>query len=234
MTGKADRKKNLITKLSLFLSLYDFAGKLTVISGQNNRSYTDPEIMEGILRGDIAVFNYLKEKSLPLLLKITGLSLKSKLAEKVIQDAFIVVYRKLSTTGIELHCRFLTYFVAVARKIWMFESNPKRMNGFDVLQEHHCTDIDDFELENLWMESMEFRLYRWHFYRLNEKQQKILQASMDGIAYKDLYTEFGYKSVESFKNEVSRIKRKLSEKIAADPLYQKLKNRNNWSYDRGE
>lgn len=231
MAAKVNRKKNLIAKLSLFLPLSDLTGEKSSMGGKKNQTFSDQEILDGFIRGDVAVFSFLREKSLPLLIKIVDKPLKTKMAEQIIQDTFVVIYRKIKTTGLELHCRFLTYFMAVARKIWLFESNPGKINGAVMLSEEPCDVIDERELETLWMESMEFRLYRRHFSRFSEKQQKILMASMDGVPYKELFEEFGYKNVDTFKNEVSRIKRKLTERITADPVYLRLKNRNTWSYD---
>ena len=88
---------------------------------------------------------------------------------------------------------------------------------------------EEDEIETFYNESKEFQLYRRHFRTLKKRQQAILEASINGESYKDIFTKFGYASADSFKNEVYRIRKNLIDKITKDPEYQKLKNRSNWS-----
>jgi hypothetical protein len=132
---------------------------------------------------------------------------------------------------LQLSCKFLTYFIAVCKNIWNYNN---RIKGKEEIQNKDIDPdgfLDEEEIEMLWTESREFRLYRRHFNTLKVKQQNILASSLDGVAYRDLFRQFDYKSEEAFKNEVFRIRRKLFQKISEDPEFRFLKNRTYWSYD---
>ena len=89
---------------------------------------------------------------------------------------------------------------------------------------------DEEDIGTLWKESREFRLYRKHFESLKEKQRDIFESSLDGVPYRELYSQFGFRSEEAFKNEVYRIRRKLFQRIIEDPEFRILFNRTYWSY----
>jgi DNA-directed RNA polymerase specialized sigma24 family protein len=196
-----------------------------------DRTYDDDELMNGILSGDLDIFRYLLGNSLPYLLKSMGNGGTRHLAEEIVRDAYIVVFRKLSSGKLLLKCRFHTYFMAVCRNILKY--NHKLRGNYIVYQEiiPAEAEADEQEIALLWRESREFRLYRRHFSKLKQKQQNILASSLDGVPYQELYRQFGFRSLDAFKNEVSRIRKKLFCTINSDPEFTLLKNRNFWNYE---
>jgi DNA-directed RNA polymerase specialized sigma24 family protein len=195
------------------------------------RTYSNDELIEGITKGDHDIFRYVSDHSIPYLIKAMGKEGTRTQAEEIVQDAYIVIFRKADSVGLQIDCKFLTYFIAVCKNIWNYSNSIKGKGEVGKSDLHNDVPIDEEEIEMLWMESREFRLYRRHFSTLKGKQQTILASSLDGVAYKDLYRQFGYKSEDAFKNEVFRIRRKLVQKISEDPEFRFLKNRTYWSYD---
>jgi len=193
--------------------------------------YSNEELMNGILKGDYGIFRYVADQAIPYLLKNMGKEGSRKRAEEIVQDAYVVVYRKAVAGDLQLKCRFLTYFLAVCRNIrtagYRLMEDPEKNRG----ELEELTEAEEEEIEVLWLRSREYRLYRRHFNTLKEKQQSILASSMDGVPYKDLYAEFGFKSEDAFKNEVFRIRKKLFRQILEDPEFILLRNRTYWSYD---
>jgi hypothetical protein len=180
-----------------------------------DHTYSNDELIEGIIHGDNKIFRYVSDQTIPYLIKTIGKKGTKTLAEEIVQEAYIVIFRKAGSTGLHLSCKFLT----------------DEVRNRDFINDGI---LDEEEIEMLWMESREFRLYRRHFNTLKGKQQTILASSLDGVAYKDLYRQFGYKSEDAFKNEVFRIRRKLFQRISEDPEFRFLKNRTYWSYDEYE
>jgi DNA-directed RNA polymerase specialized sigma24 family protein len=202
-----------------------------------DKPYSNDEMIEGFIHGDDKIFRYVSDLTIPYLVKTIGNKGSKSLAEEIVQDACIVILRKAGSTGLQLSCKFQTFFIAVCKNIWNYKI---RIKGRDEIRSNdlrqvgvldHFGDLDEEEIEMLWMKSREYRLYRRHFDTLKGKQQTILNSALDGVAYKDLYRLFGYKSEEAFKNEVFRIRRKLFQKISEDPEFKFLKNRTYWSYD---
>jgi DNA-directed RNA polymerase specialized sigma24 family protein len=218
-------------KLTIFAEKYKREKRIPEMRKGPDHIYSNDELIEGITRGDHDIFRYVSDQTIPYLVKSMGKTGTRSQAEEIVQDAFIVIFRKADSNGLELNCKFLTYFIAVCKNIWNYNNRIKGKNGIWNSDFIHDVILDGEEIEMLWMESREFRLYRRHFCTLKGKQQTILASSLDGVAYKDLYRQFGYKSEEAFKNEVFRIRRKLYQKISEDPEFRFLKNRTYWSYD---
>jgi DNA-directed RNA polymerase specialized sigma24 family protein len=188
-------------------------------------------MIEGFIHGDHEIFRYVSDQTIPYLVKTIGKKGTKSQAEEIVQEACIVIFRKAGSSGLELNCKFLTFFIAVCKNILNYEIRIKGREEILSTDFSQNGVLDEEEIEMLWKESREFRLYRRHFNTLKGKQQTILHSTLDGVAYKDLYRQFGYKSEEAFKNEVFRIRRKLFQRISEDPEFNFLKNRNYWSYD---
>jgi hypothetical protein len=220
---------NLISKLSLFLHKDKTRGNFSTMPVKSENTYSNTEIIDGIIRGDLVIFNYIRENSLSFFRNINGKSGKSGKAEELFQDAIIVIFRKITTSGLTLDCQFITYFIAVCKKIWFYQNNGNNKSKTIQVEGIEPVHLDEEEIENLYMESKEFELYRYHFGLLKKKQQRILEASISGLPYKDLCQQFGYNSADTFKNEVCRIKKNLVRRITSDPKFQMFKDRANWS-----
>jgi DNA-directed RNA polymerase specialized sigma24 family protein len=194
-------------------------------------TYSNEELTEGFFRGDHEVFRYVSDQAIPYLVRNMGKGSSRTLAEEVVQDACIVIYRQANSRDLQLNCKFLTYFIAVCRNIWNY-NNQLRGKG-EVWKEDLVSNVsvDDEEIGMLWMESREFKLYRKYVNKLKEKQKAILISSLDGIPYRDLYLQFGFSSVDAYKTELFRIRKKLLERIQDDPEFKTLINRTFWSYD---
>ena len=113
----------------------------------------------------------------------------------------------------------MTYFFAVCRNILHYGYSSKEEAEIHRGDFAELTTAEEEEIEMLWMRSREYRLYRRHFDSLKVKQRNILASSMDGVPYRELFTQFGFKSEDAFKNEVFRIRKKLYQQILDDPEF---------------
>jgi DNA-directed RNA polymerase specialized sigma24 family protein len=218
-------------KLSIFVEKYKQEKHIPGMRKVPDHTYSNDDLIEGITRGDHEVFRYVSDQTIPYLVKTIGKKGTKSQVEEIVQEACIVIFRKSGSSGLQLSCKFLTYFIAVCKNIWNYNN---RIKGKEDIQNKDIDPdgfLDEEEIEMLWTESREFRLYRRHFNTLKVKQQNILASSLNGVAYRDLFRQFDYKSEEAFKNEVFRIRRKLFQKISEDPEFRFLKNRTYWSYD---
>jgi RNA polymerase sigma factor (sigma-70 family) len=196
-----------------------------------DHTYSNDELMDGIIKGDHGVFRFVADQALPYVLKNMGKEGSKEKAEEIVQDACIVVYRKATSGQLQLRCRFMTYFYAVCRNILNYSYRSKEETEMHREGYAELSEAEEEEIEMLWMRSREYRLYRRHFDDLKVKQRNILASSMDGVPYRELFAQFGFKSEDAFKNEVFRIRKKLFQQILEDPEFILLKNRTYWSYD---
>jgi DNA-directed RNA polymerase specialized sigma24 family protein len=223
------KKKNIVFDELRQLSLFLTPSKGNLREGMRlkpTKELTNDEILPGIKEGDQSVFLYVKELVFPAITSfIKQNGGKDFQAEEVFQDALIVIFKKLLKGPVDLECKFSTYFLSVCKIIWRFnhKNNYSRALNFGDLVE------DTGNIEEIYKESKEFKLYRKHFNKLKVKKQSILMASLSGKPYQELYEKFGYKSADVFKTEVSRVKKQLVESITSDPEYNCFNGRNNWS-----
>ncbi len=194
--------------------------------GEPKDSYSDQELMEGLLNGDPQVLKYIKNTISPYLkcLVKEGKG-NSHDADVLFHDATVVLFKKMSKGPLELTCRFTTYFSAVCKVIWRFRHNTNHINVCDLPE----LVEEAGELEELYAESLEYRLYRKHFGKLKEKQKELFIATLSGKPYNELYGEFGYKSADVFKSELCRIRKKLIRNIKSDPEYNRFNGKKHWS-----
>jgi DNA-directed RNA polymerase specialized sigma24 family protein len=219
------------TKLTIFVNRYNREKHIPEMEKEPDHTYSNEELIDGIIKGDNEIFRYVSDITIPYLTKTIGKNGTRSQAEEIVQDAYIVIFKKANSTGLQIKCKFLTYYIAVCKNIWFYSN---RLKGKQILRNEELKEdisIDEEEIEMLWMESREFRLYRRYFNNLKEKQQAILASSLDGVPYKDLYRQYGFKSIDAYKNEVFRIKKKLFQKINQDTEFHLLKNHMYWSYD---
>jgi len=218
-----------IIKLNVFLQKDTTREAISEMPEKPVHIYSDIEIIDGIKRGDPLIVKYIRDKNISFLRTLSGKTRNNHLEEEIFQDALIVVYRKLTSSNFTLNCQFNTYFLAVCKKIWAFGNSYKKITQ-PLTSEMACISAEEQEeIESLYIVSKEFQLYRRHFKTMKKRQQSILEASINGESYKELFAQFGYASADSFKNEVCRIRKNLINRIISDPEYQRLKNKTKWS-----
>jgi len=225
MSEETTPTRLFLRELSLFLAQSE-KGQESGMSDKSTRDFSNDELCEGILQGNLQVFRYIQAKTFPTLLSLvrqTGGSRQD--AENLFYDALVVVFKKLSQGSLQIDCKFTTYFLGVCKLIWKF-----KRNSYPVIHPE-IPDVTDNEekIEEIYRESREFRLYRKHFRKLKEKHQKLLNATLTNKPYSELYSEFGYKSADVFKNVIARIKKRLIENIMKDPEYAGCNGKKNWS-----
>jgi DNA-directed RNA polymerase specialized sigma24 family protein len=197
------------------------------MSSETDKKFSTDEILQGIIEGRPEIFCFIRGKTFSFISNYIRLHNGRKSdCEEVFQDTLIVIFKKLKKNNLTLTCDFATYFIAVSKTIWRFEQKNKKKESA-IYPVPECAE--EKEIEDIYKESKEFKLYREYFGRLRTKQQEIIKASMNGESYDTLYQEFGYKNTGVFKNEVCRIKKKLIKDITSDKRFKNLNGNRNWS-----
>lgn len=226
---KSNSFGNQMNKLSLFLHIntnWELASRMKI---NKENIFSDEEIIDGIKRGDPVIINHLRKHTIPFLKQRTKNLRKDHREYEIFQDALVILFKKLNTSGLILKCQFTTYFLAICKKVSANDINNLG-NFHELLPESVCFSPEEHEeIENLYTESKEFQLYHKYFHKLKRRQQMILETSISGKSHKDLYQQFGFASADSFKNEICRIRKNLTNLIKSDPEYTKYKDKKNWS-----
>ena len=192
---------------------------------ETNRDFTNDEILRGIRMGSSEIFRHIQITTFSHLENFITKNKGTKAqAKEIFQEALIVVFKKIRNGPIVIDCKFSTFFIGICKIIWKYNhknDNHVSLGSVDVIENTE-------EIEDLYMESREFRLYMKHFSNLSERKQNIFQASLSNKPYNEIYKAFGFKSTSVLKNKIARIKKQLIQNITSDPDFISFSNRKRW------
>jgi RNA polymerase sigma factor (sigma-70 family) len=197
--------------------------RMVKLLNRSKRCYTDEEIMTGLKRQDIPILKFVyKQFSGQVKSLITSNSGTEMDAEDIFQDALVVIYQKISSDTMKLTCSFSTYLTAVCKYLWLQRLN--KLELFFEFKELACQheEQDDFNMEQLLIESEKYRLFQQHFLRLTPDDQKVLRLFMSKISLKEIAKIMGYKSHKYAKVRKYICKEKLKNSILNDPQFRKI------------
>ncbi|MCK8490814.1 MULTISPECIES: RNA polymerase sigma factor [Spirosoma] len=81
---------------------------------------TDDELLAGLATGSDDVLNQLYRRYFPMVLHlVTSNSGSEDDAKDIYQEAIVVLYEKVQSGSLELHCQLKTYLYSVGRRLWL-------------------------------------------------------------------------------------------------------------------
>lgn len=178
--------------------------------------YSDPEIIEGLKKGDTAVFKYILKKYFPYVkkyvCKTTGTREDS---EDVLQEALYIIYKKKSEMS---KSSFKAYFTGICKNIWL--NHLRKRNSSPIV---HLTDTEaEFlaedifqDMENDALQELKQKIYREEFAKLSENCRKMLLTPT--------FRTTNRETAESLNLSYEYVKKKKSESMIT--LINNIKNR---------
>ncbi|MFV0376455.1 MAG: RNA polymerase sigma factor [Mangrovibacterium sp.] len=191
-------------------------------------SYTNEELLHGILRNDNLVLQYIYKnffyKISFFIKKNTG---DDDDANDIFQEAVIIIYRKLKANDLVLDCTFETYLYSVCRFLWL-KQLEKRKNERDKIQDNHDFNVDIYDnaFETTVDMNEKYRLYQKHFKNLGTDCQKVLQLFFDKVPLKQIAQIMGFQSEKYAKKRKYKCKEYLVKSIKQDIEYKKILENN--------
>jgi RNA polymerase sigma factor (sigma-70 family) len=189
------------------------------------KSYTDEQILKGILRHDNLVLSYIYKQ---FFYRISTFVRKNNGSgadvNDVFQEAIIIIYRKLKENELLLENRsFDLYLFSVCRFLWL-KSLEKRKIEREKLHEMipFNGDIYDDGFSALVEKNERFLLYQKHFRNISTDCQKILQMFFDKVPIKQIAQVMGFSSEKYVKSRKYKCKELLIERIKQDNEYKKM------------
>ena len=87
-----------------------------------NNSYTEREIIDGIIAENDDVLLYIYKNSFrPVRHLITTNSGNEEDARDIFQEALVILYKKLKSNNLRLYCSVSTFIYSIARLLWLKE-----------------------------------------------------------------------------------------------------------------
>lgn len=189
-----------------------------------NNSYTEKEIINGIIAENDDVLLYIYKNSYrPVRHLITTNSGNEEDARDIFQEALVILFKKLKSNNLRLYCSVSTFIYSIARLLWLKELKirGKEVSGYN--------DYDNYVDENsniikVYEYNERLSFYRRIFEQLSEDCKKILQMVMKSFTIQEITKIMGYSSEQHTKNRRYRCKKALVNRIMQNPEYYELKN----------
>lgn len=186
--------------------------------------YTVEAILEGLKTSDSNVLEYVYKKYFPIVrffvIKNSG---TDEDAKDVFQEAIILVYKRLKDGTLDLSCAFKTYLYSVCRLLWLRQLEKRKIRNEVVTDNQVFVQLDD-DIEAVFEEQEQFRIYQKHFQLLHKDCQEILRLFLKKVPLKEIAQKMNIKSDKYLKKRKYDCKEALIKRIQNDPDYKRLRN----------
>ena len=122
-------------------------------------------------------------------------------AKDVFQEAIMVLYQKVKTSGFELNCQIRTYVYSVSRRIWLkrLMHQNKFLSGDELDDKLVSVDEDTEEQERL---NTEFNMMEKAVSSLGEPCKSLIEAFyLQKRSMQEIASSFGYTNADNAKNQ---------------------------------
>jgi RNA polymerase sigma factor (sigma-70 family) len=188
------------------------------------RNYSDSDILEGIIRGDTDVIDYIYQSSYRSVRKyVKDNNGDEQDAEDMFQEALMIIYKKIQNNNFELSASFSTYLFSVAKYIWFNELRRRKTRGTIRKEPDEFEDLYK-DLGDVYIEVERNKLFEKHFATLPDHCKKLLRCVFEGLSLEEITKEMNYTSQQHTKNRRLKCKIVLYKKITNDPKFKELKN----------
>lgn len=185
--------------------------------------YNDLEIIQGIRNRDNKVLEFLYNEYFGLIHEMVSQNNGGEDdARDVLQEAIILIYKKIRNESLELNASFKTYLYSVSRNIWIRELEHREVEINYIMdfveREAALTDSIDLDYE----QQQRYRLYQEHFNKLGRECKKVLRMFLMDLSLQHIAKTMGYKSEKYAKKRKYHCKEKLIESIKQDKRFKGL------------
>jgi RNA polymerase sigma factor (sigma-70 family) len=188
-------------------------------------SYSNEEILRGILRNNSLILRYIYKTYFHKIHSfVTNNSGDSEEANDIFQETIIVIYRKLKEDNLVLsNCTFETYLISVCKLLWLKQLQKKKESIVKLEDMHDYSDkvIDD-DLSDLIQKNEKYKLFQEHFQKMGKDCQTILHLFFEKVPLKQIMEVMGYASENYTKKRKHQCKEYLVRSIKQDINYKKI------------
>lgn len=182
--------------------------------------YNDAQIIEGILHGERKVLDFIYRRYYGKIERfLMGRGGDPDHIRDVFQEALMVIFEKISGTGLELSCTFSTYLFAVCKNIWMHDMRRRKYHLVEDSALDRAAESEETDPE---MEEKVRNLFKKHFQQLSKDCRELLSLHFNRVPLADIMKKFGYSSEHYTSDRKYRCKQSLYNRIRKDPEYKEI------------
>jgi hypothetical protein len=190
--------------------------------------FSNEEIIDGFRKKDNLIIGQVYKENYFIIERfITKRNGSYNDVQEILQNAIILIYKKVLENDFHLDCAFPTYLFSVCRLLWFKEFSLNKTDELDKIEDEDLVlEEPDNELELL-----KINLYSHHFEELHESCKKILKLYFEKTDIEDITRIMGFKSKRDTLDRKYKCKKALMYKIISDKEYKKIDNEI-YSYNR--
>ena len=161
---------------------------------------TDDELLTGLAEGSDAALTQLYRRYFPMVMHfVTTNSGNEDDAKDIYQEALVVLYEKVKSGSLELHCQLKTYLYSVGRRLWLKQLSQR--SRFMVNDSEEFTSVDD-DLTDHLERDRQFDLMAESLDRLGEPCRTLLEDFyIRHSSMQDITEKFGYTNTDNAKTQ---------------------------------
>jgi len=181
---------------------------------------SDDELIAGIRNHDNDVLRYIYKKYFEIIRNfIRKNNGNEEDAQDIFQEAIIILYKKIKDDQLVLTCSFGTFMFSICKLLWLKQLEKRRIRGED-FPENDMSEFVSIIGSNIESND-EYKLYQYHFSRLNKDCQRVLRLFLEKVPLKEIAEIMGYKTEQYAKKRKFECKEKLIENIKNDLFMKK-------------
>lgn len=189
------------------------------------KTHSDQKYIEALLKNDTLVLTEIYKKFTPKVIGYIKMnSGNESMAQDIIQETLITIYKQAKEKGLELTCPFDAYFFLLCKRKWLNEL--KKPSRVEVTINEEVVSIDDESIrfvEETEVFNAKHELYTEMFDQLGKACKELLKAtftikSMEEVALK-LGQSYGY-----VRKKKSLCMGQLTQLVQNAPKYNQIKN----------
>ncbi len=172
---------------------------------------SNERLTEALRKGETEAYEQLYRKSLPSIIRFAHLNNgQAEDAQDLLQEAAIVLFRKLLKPDFVLTCAPSTYVYSVCRKKWLYELKKRKLNILNIVDTEDYIDIPDYEPDEA--ELLLEQRFRKALEQLDEECQVILKKFYYlNLSLKEISQSLNYTSADAVKVKKFRCMQKLKD-----------------------
>ena len=159
-------------------------------------SYSNIELLKGIIEQNQDVLNFLYQSLFP---KVKKVILKEggdyDTANDVFQESIITIYKMAKKGELRKSIMVENYIMTSCKMIWYKYYVRRAKKNID-LTELHFEEVDDDGILEQYKHNLRMKLFYEHFKRLNSDCQEVLKAFFAGTSYAEMAEKFELGSEE--------------------------------------
>jgi len=190
--------------------------------------YSNKEILDGLILCDQTIINSIYKKNYPVIASwITRNNGNSDDAADIIQDAFLIILRKLKKERIELDCSFSTYLFAICKHLWL-----KQLRDSSRFRTTELTAIVGFmeEESDKELEEKKFCLYLEMIDMMETRCRELLLLYCKKKSLTEIMQVMGFKNQQAVADKKKNCRKKLIENLLSCQKFKELQSEISVSY----